>query len=222
MPQDKGRTFVTQSISFPPELLASAKQRAERLGLPFSTYVQKCIEQVSGGDAAQVYSLINLFSGGALLHLSVLAVGVMPYITASIIVQLLVVVIPRFEQLQKEGQAGQAKMTQYTRYLTIALAVLQSTTIITLARTPGRLFQGCNEQLMPDQSLGLLLTMVVVMTAGTGLIMWLGELITDRGVGNGMSLLIFTSIAAQFPTSLWDIQQRSGWGVFLLVILLEQ
>ncbi len=82
--------------------------------------VQKCIEQVSGGDSAQIYSLINLFSGGALLQLTVFAVGVMPYITASIIVQLLTVVIPRFEQLRKEGQAGQAKMTQYTRYLAVA------------------------------------------------------------------------------------------------------
>lgn len=105
--------------------------------------VQKCIEQVSGGDSAQVYSLINLFSGGALLQLSVFAVGVMPYITASIIVQLLVVVIPRFEQLQKEGQAGQAKMTQYTRYLSIALAILQATSIVALAANGG-LMQGCS------------------------------------------------------------------------------
>ena len=89
--------------------------------------MQKCIEQVSGGDSAQIYSLINLFSGGALLQLSVFAVGVMPYITASIIVQLLTVVIPRFEQLRKEGQSGQAKMTQYTRYLAVALAILQAT-----------------------------------------------------------------------------------------------
>ncbi len=88
--------------------------------------VQKCIEQVQGGDSAQIYSLINLFSGGALLQLSVFAVGVMPYITASIIVQLLTVVIPRFEQLRKEGQSGQAKMTQYTRYLAVALALLQA------------------------------------------------------------------------------------------------
>ena len=85
--------------------------------------LQKCIEQLSGGDSAQIYSLINLFSGGALLHLTVFAVGIMPYITASIIVQLLGVVIPRFEELRKEGQAGQTKLTQYTRYLTIALAI---------------------------------------------------------------------------------------------------
>ena len=104
--------------------------------------MQKCIEQVQGGDSAQIYSLINLFSGGALLQLSVFAVGVMPYITASIIVQLLTVVIPRFEQLRKEGQAGQAKMTQYTRYLAVALAILQATTIVALAANGG-LLQGC-------------------------------------------------------------------------------
>src|SRR6202020_1121670 len=105
--------------------------------------VQKCIAQISGGDSAQIYSLINLFSGGALLQLTVFAVGVMPYITASIIVQLLTVVIPRFEELRKEGQSGQAKMTQYTRYLAIALAILQATSIVALAANGG-LLQGCS------------------------------------------------------------------------------
>jgi len=94
-------------------------------GINYSN-VDKCISELSGGDNGQIYSLINLFSGGALLQLTVFAVGVMPYITASIIVQLLTVVIPRFEQLRKEGQSGQAKMTQYTRYLAIALAILQA------------------------------------------------------------------------------------------------
>ena len=95
--------------------------------------VQECIRQVEGGENSSVYSLLNLFSGGALLQLSIFALGIMPYITASIIVQLLTVVIPRFEQLKKEGQSGQSKLTQYTRYLTIALAILQSTGIVALA-----------------------------------------------------------------------------------------
>ena len=141
------------------------------------TAIQKCLTQVQDNS---VYGLINLFSGGALLQLSVFALGIMPYITSSIIIQLLTVVIPRLETLKKEGQSGTAKITQYTRYLTIGLAILQSTTIITLARTPGRLFSGCNEQLVPNQTIQVLLTMVVVMTAGTAMIMWLGELITDR------------------------------------------
>ena len=103
--------------------------------------IRSCIDGASAG-AQNVYSLINLFSGGALLHLSAFALGIMPYITASIIVQLLVVVIPRFEQLRKEGQSGQQKLTQYSRYLTIGLAILQSTGFIALARN-GTLFQGC-------------------------------------------------------------------------------
>ncbi|MDT7614531.1 MAG: preprotein translocase subunit SecY, partial [Pseudonocardiales bacterium] len=105
--------------------------------------VQQCIQQVEGGGSGNVYSLINLFSGGALLQLSMFALGIMPYITSSIIIQLLTVVIPRFEQLKKEGQSGQNKLTQYTRYLTIALAILQATGIVALA-SRGQLFQGCS------------------------------------------------------------------------------
>ena len=160
--------------------------------------VQQCIEQVSGGAGAQIYSLINLFSGGALLQLSVLAVGVMPYITASIIVQLLTVVIPRFEELRKEGQAGQAKMTQYTRYLAVALAVLQATSIVALAANGG-LLQGCSLDIIEDKGIFPLVIIVLVMTAGAALVMWMGELVTERGIGNGMSLLIFAGIAARIP-----------------------
>jgi preprotein translocase subunit SecY len=181
--------------------------------------VQQCIRGADNSN--QLLGLINLFSGGALLQLSIFALGIMPYITASIIIQLLTVVIPRFEALKKEGQAGQTKMTQYTRYLTIGLAILQSSTLITFAQNPQSLFNNpaCTNILSND-SVVTILIMVLTMTAGTGLIMWLGELITDKGVGNGMSLLIFTSIAAQFPSSLWAIQQRSGWTIFLGIIAL--
>lgn len=179
--------------------------------------VQKCIEQVSGGDSAQIYSLINLFSGGALLQLTVFAVGVMPYITASIIVQLLVVVIPRFEQLQKEGQAGQAKMTQYTRYLSIALAVLQATSIVALAANGG-LLQGCSLDIIQDSSVFGLIVIVLVMTAGAALVMWMGELVTERGIGNGMSLLIFAGIAARIPSEGQTILESRGGLVFTAVV----
>src|SRR5690625_2693306 len=165
------------------------------------TAVQQCVAGIGQQD---LLGLINLFSGGALLQLSVFALGIMPYITASIIVQLLRVVIPRFEALHKEGQSGTAVLTQYTRYLTIFLAILQSTTIITVART-GNLFPGCEVPIIPDDSWSTLVLMIVTMTAGTGLIMWLGELVTARGVGNGMSLLIFTSIAASFPAAVQQI-----------------
>ena len=178
--------------------------------------IQTCISLVQDNS---LYGLINLFSGGALLQLSVFALGIMPYITASIIIQLLTVVIPRLESLRQEGQSGQAKLTQYTRYLTIGLAVLQSTGIIALARVPGRLFQGCNESLLVSNDISLVLTMIFVMTAGTGVIMWLGENITDKGVGNGMSLLIFTSIIATFPGQLWQIGTINGPFTLLLVLL---
>jgi preprotein translocase subunit SecY len=182
--------------------------------------VQQCIAQVSGGESGQVYSLINLFSGGALLQLSVFAVGIMPYITASIIVQLLTVVIPRFEQLRKEGQAGQTKMTQYTRYLAIALALLQSTSIIALAANGG-LLQGCTLEIIQGQDEGLniftLVVMVLVMTAGAALVMWMGELVTERGIGNGMSLIIFASIASAMPGEGKTILDSRGGLVFTLV-----
>ncbi|HTM83788.1 MAG TPA: preprotein translocase subunit SecY, partial [Mycobacterium sp.] len=182
--------------------------------------VQQCIQEVSGGEAAQVYSLINLFSGGALLQLTVFAVGVMPYITASIIVQLLTVVIPRFEELRKEGQSGQNKMTQYTRYLTIALAILQSTSIVALAANGG-LLQGCSysHEIIADSSIFTLVVIVLVMTAGAALVMWMGELITERGVGNGMSLLIFIGIAARIPIEGKSILDSRGGMVFTMVCL---
>jgi preprotein translocase subunit SecY len=176
--------------------------------------VQQCVDQADNGG---LFGLINLFSGGALLQLSVFALGIMPYITASIIVQLLTVVIPRFETLKAEGQSGTAKLTQYTRYLTIGLSILQSTGLIAVARTPGRLFSGCSLPIIPDTTWPRIMTMVFVMTAGTAVIMWLGELITDRGVGNGMSILIFTSIAATFPSQLWSIRLQKGLFAFLFV-----
>jgi preprotein translocase subunit SecY len=176
--------------------------------------VQLCLNQADNGG---LFGLINLFSGGALLQLSVFALGIMPYITASIIVQLLTVVIPRFETLKAEGQSGTAKLTQYTRYLTVGLSILQSTGLIAVARTPGRLFSGCSYPIIPDTTWPRIMTMVFVMTAGTAVIMWLGELITDRGVGNGMSILIFTSIAATFPSQLWSIRLQKGLFAFIFV-----
>ena len=180
--------------------------------------VQKCIAQISGGDSAQIYSLINLFSGGALLQLTVFAVGVMPYITASIIVQLLTVVIPRFEELRKEGQSGQAKMTQYTRYLAIALAILQATSIVALAANGG-LLQGCSLDIIANQSIFSLVVIVLVMTAGAALVMWMGELVTERGIGNGMSMLIFAGIAARIPGEGKSILDSRGGVVFATVLV---
>src|SRR6266576_1471611 len=171
----------------------------------------------SGGN---VFALVNLFSGGALLKLSVFALGIMPYITASIILQLLAVVIPRLETLRKEGQAGQAKITQYTRYLTVGLAILQSTGIVALARS-GNLFGSgvCRLPLIPNDSVFTITTMVITMTAGTAVIMWLGELITDRGVGNGISILIFTQVIAVIPGEMLNIYRSKHAFTFGIVVL---
>ncbi|MFV2008830.1 MULTISPECIES: preprotein translocase subunit SecY [unclassified Micromonospora] len=187
--------------------------------------VQQCITVMESGDSSGVFTLLNLFSGGALLSLSVFALGIMPYITASIILQLLTVVIPRLEQLRKEGQSGQVKITQYTRYLTLGLGILQASAFVALARS-GQLFNNlCDDYPIIPDGTGLptwltLSVLVITMTAGTGMVMWLGELITDRGVGNGMSVLIFTSIAARLPSEGWTIKNTHGWGMFGLVIVL--
>ncbi|WP_248583181.1 preprotein translocase subunit SecY [Nocardioides sp. InS609-2] len=178
--------------------------------------VQSCLSDVENSG---LYSLVNMFSGGALLQLTIFALGIMPYITASIILQLLVVVIPRLEALKKEGQSGQTKITQYTRYLTLGLALLQATGIVALARS-GRLLQGCNVDLLHSNSTSTFLIMVITMTAGTAVIMWLGELVTDRGIGNGMSILIFTQVVATFPQALWSVQQTNGWWVFGIVLVI--
>ncbi|MBB4778208.1 preprotein translocase subunit SecY [Actinomadura catellatispora] len=171
-------------------------------------------------ESNQLYGLVDLFSGGALLQLSVFALGIMPYITASIILQLLTVVIPRLEALKKEGQSGTTKITQYTRYLTVGLAILQATGIVAMAST-GQLFQGVSgaNDILYETTMFPIIMMVVVMVAGTTVIMWLGELITDRGVGNGMSLLIFTQVVAVFPAQFWSIFKAKGGFIFAVVLI---
>ena len=170
------------------------------------TVVQQCVGKMNNASETFI-GLGNRFAGGAMPQLSIFALGVMPYITASIVIQLLRVVIPRFEALHKEGQSGEAKLTQYTRYLTIGLAVLQSTTILVTARS-GALFNYQCSQVVPDGSVWNLVVMVLIMTGGTGLIMWMAELVTDKGLGQGMSILIFMSICSGFLPQLWEI----GWG----------
>jgi preprotein translocase subunit SecY len=181
--------------------------------------IHSCLTGAANSPDKSVLSLVNLFSGGALLQLSVFALGILPYITASIIMQLLAVVIPRLERLRKEGPSGEAKITQYTRYLTMGLAVLQSTGIVALARS-NRLIPNCTSAIIPDSSVFNTAVIVITMTAGTAVIMWLAELMTDKGVGNGMSLLMFTSIAAQLPSQGSGILQAAGGVVFTLVLLL--
>ncbi len=144
------------------------------------------------GQGGTVLGLLNLFSGGALSQFAIFALGIMPYVTASIILQLMTVVVPRLEQLQKEGEAGTAKINQYTRYLTVALAAAQSTGYAYLFKRQGIL----------EASAGRIFLIVLTLTAGTTLLMWMGELITKRGVGNGISLLIFASILTSLPAGI--------------------
>jgi len=153
----------------------------------------------SGGGT--VLALLNLFSGGALSQFAIFALGIMPYVTASIILQLMTVVIPRLEQLQKEGEAGYAKINQYTRYLTIALAAAQAAGFAFLFQRQGAL----------DANFGRAALIVLTLTAGCALLMWMGELITKRGIGNGISLLIFASILTGLPLG---IQAWVEGGIF--------
>jgi preprotein translocase subunit SecY len=162
-----------------------------RLGswIPAPGVNASAIEDYFRGQSGTVLSLLNLFSGGALSQFAIFALGIMPYVTASIILQLMTVVVPRLEQLQKEGEAGYAKINQYTRYLTVALAAAQSTGYAFLFERQGAL----------EASLGRIVLIIMTLTAGTTLLMWMGELITKRGVGNGISLLIFASILTGLP-----------------------
>src|SRR5512133_157775 len=146
----------------------------------------------SGGRGSSILGLLNLFSGSALSRFSIFALGIMPYVTASIILQLLTVVVPTLEQLQKEGEAGMAKINQYTRYLTVALAAAQALGYAFLFKKEGVL----------QANTGRLVLIIVTLTAGTTLLMWMGELITKRGIGNGISLLIFASILSSIPAGI--------------------
>jgi preprotein translocase subunit SecY len=180
-----------------------------------------------------VYGLINLFSGGALTSFAIFALGIMPYITSSIIMQLLTVVIPRLEAYAKEGEEGQKKITQYTRYMTVVLALLQSLGIVVTANS-GKLLPGLGQgEVFPNLTPGKTFVIVLTLTAGTSMIMWLGELITQRGIGNGMSILIFASIISRLPYEGAQIYAEAkafktatiaalGIGIVVAVVLVEQ
>ncbi len=158
--------------------------------------------------------LLNLFSGGALTRMSVFALGIMPYITSSIILQLLAVVIPKLQALQEEGETGRKVITQWTRYLTVILALLQATGFSFLFHS-GQLTGGID--LIPDYTPRNVIIIVITMTAGTALLMWFGELITQRGIGNGMSLLIFISIISQIPSQLVVLNANSQTYQFVVI-----
>jgi preprotein translocase subunit SecY len=176
-------------------------------------------QQFAQGAQSGVFAFINLFSGGALTQLAVFALGIMPYITSSIIMQLLTVVIPKLEAWSKEGESGVKKITQWTRYLTVVLALLQSTGLAFLFHR-GQIQSATGQpvDLIPNFTPGRVAIVVISLTAGTALIMWLGELITQRGIGNGMSILIFASIISTLPSEFKAILDQKGIGTFLIIM----
>jgi preprotein translocase subunit SecY len=175
---------------------------------------QKALQQFfgSGAGGGGVLQLLNLFSGSALSRFSLFALGIMPYVTASIIFQVLAVVVPSLERLQKEGEAGYAKITQYTRYLTVVLAAAQST---------GYAFLFKQSNVLQSVNAGRMIIIILTLTGGTTLLMWMGEQITKRGIGNGISLLIFASILAYAPSGIsgWINGSTSGRLFFPLIAL---
>ncbi|MDR3451596.1 MAG: preprotein translocase subunit SecY [Rhodoferax sp.] len=170
------------------------------------------LEQLFQGQQNGILNLFNMFSGGALSRFSVFALGIMPYISASIIMQLMTYVVPTFEQMKKEGESGQRKITQYTRYGTLGLGLFQSLGIsVALESSPG---------LVMAPGMGFRLTAVVSLTAGTMFLMWLGEQITERGLGNGISLLIFAGIAAGLPRAIGGLLELVRTGAMSILIAL--
>jgi preprotein translocase subunit SecY len=171
-----------------------------------------------------VLQFLQLFSGGAITQFAVFALGIMPYITASIIMQILGVVIPKLEQWQEQGAVGQRKITQWTRYLTIAIAIMQSTGLTVLFHRGGGGFSGGNptqiDLFAGKYNAGRVLLVVITLTAGTALLMWMGELITQRGIGNGMSLLIFASVVSRLPANFGAVNAERGLFMMGLVIVM--
>jgi preprotein translocase subunit SecY len=198
-----------------------------RLGafLPLPNVDVPTLAAAAGGRQQGFFSFINLFSGGALTRMAIFSLGIMPYITSSIIMQLLTVVIPKLEQWQKQGEIGQKRITQWTRYMTVTLALIQSTGLLFLFNTQ---FQGSIKSFTPPR----VAFMVLILTAGTAMIMWLGELITQRGIGNGMSVLIFTSVISNLPSNgytIWKIGKVEfsiilaiAMGIIVAVVFMEQ
>ena len=196
-------------------------QAGANIPIPGVSWSQVHVLQAKAG-ASGVLGFLNLFSGGALTRLAVFGLGVMPYITSSIVIQLLTTVIPKLTEWRDQGAVGQKKITQTTRYLTIGLALLQSTGLIYAFHGHDQALLGFDINLIPRFTLWLGLFMVLILTAGTAFVMWLAELITQRGIGQGMSLLIFANVVAGLPSGGKAVWQEGGpvkfWVIFLVSI----
>jgi len=206
-------------------LIVALYRLGSHIPVPYVSF--KDVQKLSSASksAGGVLGLFNLFSGGALTSVSIFFLGIMPYITSSIIMQLLGVVIPKLEEWQNEGQTGQKKITQWTRYLTVALALMQSTAFVFVLKSgTGGILGQSNIQLppglvlIPNFTVWKAMMIVLTWTAGTALVMWLAELVTQRGIGNGMSILIFTSVVSRVPYQGTLVLQQKH--VFPFVVLL--
>jgi preprotein translocase subunit SecY len=185
-------------------------------GVDFSA-VQELEKQARGGG---VLGFLSFFSGGALTRLAIFGLGIMPYITSSIIMQVLGVVIPRLEEWQNQGAVGQKKITQWTRYLTVVLSIVQATGLAFLFHNGGGGLFSTDVDLIPNFDVAHVMLIVLTLTAGTALIMWMGELITQRGVGNGMSLLIFSSVVSGIPAGGAQVKAEGGMLKFVIILVI--
>jgi len=195
-------------------------QAGANIPIPGVSWSQVQLLQSKAG-ASGVLGFLNLFSGGALTRLAVFGLGVMPYITSSIVIQLLTTVIPKLGEWRDQGAVGQKKITQTTRYLTIGLALLQSTGLIYAFHGHDQALLGFNIDLIPKFNLWLGLFMVAIMTAGTAFVMWLAELITQRGIGQGMSLLIFANVVSGMPSGGRAVWSEGGPTKFFIILLVS-
>ncbi len=190
--------------------------------VPFVNF-SKVAQLSAASKSSGVLGFLNLFSGGALTRMAVFGLGIMPYITSSIIIQLLATVIPKLEQWRDQGAIGQKKLTQTTRYLTVALALMQSTGLVYLFHKGGGGLFGSSQNidLILNYSVWRAAFIVLTLTAGTAFVMWLAELITQRGIGQGMSILIFANVVAGIPTGLNTVLQEGGRLKFTVILLVS-
>jgi preprotein translocase subunit SecY len=199
-------------------LFALALLAVYRLGghIPTPGIDTNKLEEFFRQNQGTLFGYLDVFSGGSFRRLTIFALGIMPYITSSIILQLLTVVVPTLEKLQKEGELGRRKITQWTRYLTVILAVIQSFGI-------AMALQGAQQGFVTNPGVGFVLMTVLSLTTGTAFIMWLGEQITERGIGNGMSLIIFTGIVVGLPAAILEMVtkvQTGDWNALQVIIIL--
>jgi preprotein translocase subunit SecY len=199
-------------------LFALALLAVYRLGghIPTPGIDTNKLEQFFQQNQGTLFGYLDVFSGGSFRRLTIFALGIMPYITSSIILQLLTVVVPTLERLQKEGELGRRKITQWTRYLTVILALIQSFGI-------AMALQGAQQGFVTTPGVGFVLMTVLSLTTGTAFIMWLGEQITERGIGNGMSLIIFTGIVVGLPAAIlemWTKVSSGDWNALQVIIIL--